>query len=333
MREGPSHERPRRDAAFSRRRGVGGAGGRDSAARSRHGRRDDDELEDARDMSDEAAKVDRLRVATLNVWNKSGPWLDRRTLIREQLEELAPDIVGLQEILELRVGDNAMNQADELLPEGFHRAYGASHEMSGSWVPEGQHLLFGNALLSRFPIRAHFVHPLPGEDLSDQKRTLLHAVLETPFGVLDVFVTHLNWKLEEGWIRERQVKEIARLIGEKARDDGRSPPLLMGDLNAEPQSDEIRYLGGYTRLGEERTVRFTDVWSYGGVGPGHTFDTIRNRFAGQYPEPPRRIDYIFVRGPAHDGRGRPMRPRIWAHRDENEIFPSDHFGVACDFAV
>ena len=37
----------------------------------------------------------------------------------------------------------------------------------------------------------------------------------------------------------------------------------MGDLNAEPQSDEIRYLGGYTRLGEERTVRFTDVWSYG----------------------------------------------------------------------
>ncbi|HTA90441.1 MAG TPA: hypothetical protein VK745_12720, partial [Polyangiaceae bacterium] len=43
-----------------------------------------------------------LRVATINVWNKSGPWLQRLPLIRQELERLQPEIVGLQEVLRFR---------------------------------------------------------------------------------------------------------------------------------------------------------------------------------------------------------------------------------------
>lgn len=287
-----------------------------------------------------------LRVATLNLWNKSGPWAERMESARVQLAELAPDILGLQEVLELRPPGALppMNQADELRPpdwETFHRAYGASHEISSMFGGEGGPALwFGNAVVSPHPIVRHEALPIPGAEESDQVRTLLHAVVATPaHGEVDVFVTHLNWKLHEGAIREQQVKAIARLIAERAPDDGRYPPLLMGDMNAEPISDEIRYLGGYTRLGEPRSVRFADVWAYRpGNDPGYTFDPVRNPFAAQYPEPPRRIDYLFVRGPASTSGqtgqrasvpGMPLHVARCFDR-ELPVFPSDHFGVFAD---
>ena len=46
-----------------------------------------------------------LRVATLNVWNRFGPWAERLVAIRAQLGELAPDGVGLQEVLRLDRGE------------------------------------------------------------------------------------------------------------------------------------------------------------------------------------------------------------------------------------
>ncbi len=56
--------------------------------------------------------MDTLRVLTLNVWNRSGPWETRKGLIRAALEELRPDVIGLQEI----VGDTeAETQAHELM--------------------------------------------------------------------------------------------------------------------------------------------------------------------------------------------------------------------------
>ncbi len=291
-----------------------------------------------------------LRVATLNLWNKSGPWAERMKSVRAQLDALQPDILGLQEVLELRPkGGPAMNQCDELRPanwpdDNWHSVYGPSHDMSKSFMggASAPKLWFGNSIVSRWPIRQHAVLPLPGDDVSDQTRTLLHAVVETPHGPVDVFVTHLNWKLDEGWVRETQVQEIARIIEERAPEDGRFPPLLMGDLNAEPQSDEIRYLNGHTRLGSPRSVRFTDMWAYrtDREDEGCTFDPVRNPFAAQYPEPPRRIDYLFVRGPHVSGPS--ARPRVIPGRPlkvglcfdaEVPVFASDHFGVWADLAT
>ena len=43
--------------------------------------------------------MERLRVVTLNIWNRQGPWRERLPLIRDGLAALAPDVVGLQEVL------------------------------------------------------------------------------------------------------------------------------------------------------------------------------------------------------------------------------------------
>ncbi len=272
-----------------------------------------------------------MKVATLNIWNKSGPWAARTKLIVHEMGRLDADIIGLQEVLELRRGDLVMNQADELRGN-LHRVYSAAHNVTSSWGKDNK-LYFGNAVLSRWPILRHESMELPGADESDQKRSLLHAVVDAPFGPVDVFVTHLNWKLHEGWIRQKQILFIVDQIMKRAPVDGRYPPILMGDLNAEPQSDEIRYLGGYTNLGRERTIRFQDMWDYTTQERSATFDGTRNPFAALVHEPPRRLDYIFVRGPDEKGRGRPTEVRLCFDQPEDGVYCSDHFGVMADLVV
>src|SRR5262245_11813894 len=57
-------------------------------------------------------RTERLRVLTLNIWNRQGPWEERVRLIREGLVALDPDVVGLQEVM--RHDAVAADQADEI---------------------------------------------------------------------------------------------------------------------------------------------------------------------------------------------------------------------------
>jgi len=278
--------------------------------------------------------MERLRVATLNIWNKSGPWPERLELIRRELSALEPDIVGLQEVLRLTPDGGPpapdTDQASEIAEGlGYKIAFGRASDY-------GSGLAFGNALLSRFPILEQSVDPLPDLD-SGESRSLLSVRVETPAGVLPVFVTHLNWKLHHSRVRVRQVRYIVERIFERAPlDESCLPPVLMGDFNAEPASDEIRHLVGLATVDGE-SVFFADAWRWGGDGsPGYTFDR-RNSFAAISHEPPRRIDYIFVRGPDRKLRGEPLETRVcFAEpelREGREVWPSDHFGLVTELSV
>jgi endonuclease/exonuclease/phosphatase family metal-dependent hydrolase len=169
---------------------------------------------------------------------------------------------------------------------------------------------------------------------SGESRSLLYARVETPFGELPVFVTHLNWKLHQGAIRLRQVRFIAERIAELAPvRSALLPPVLMGDFNAEPEADEIRFLRGLAVVDEE-SVFFADAWVYGADGSaGATFDR-NNDYACVAREPSRRIDYIFVRGPDAQLRGEPVKTELAFDKPEagasGKIWPSDHFGVVSD---
>jgi endonuclease/exonuclease/phosphatase family metal-dependent hydrolase len=275
-----------------------------------------------------------LRVATLNIWNKSGPWPERLPLVRRELARLKPAILGLQEVLrfapdglESFVPTRAACQATEIAHE-FD--YTVAYAMASDY---GHGLKFGNALLSQFPILEQRVFVLPGLE-SGESRSLLYARLETPHGELPVFVTHLNWKLHQGNVRLRQVRFIAERVAELAPVRSRFlPPVLMGDFNAEPDADEIRYLRGLAVVDEE-SVFFADAWVYGGDGSGGaTFDR-KNDYASVAREPSRRIDYIFVRGPDAQLRGEPIKTELAFATPEvgasGSVWPSDHFGLVSD---
>jgi endonuclease/exonuclease/phosphatase family metal-dependent hydrolase len=266
--------------------------------------------------------VDRLRVLTLNIWNRQGPWEQRARLIRAGLAELEPDLIGLQEVLhhDSLPDDQAQELARDL---GYYVAW------APAW-PIGFGLHLGNAVLSRWPIVDAQNFALPVEE-GEGTRSLLYALVDAPCGRVPFFCTHLSWQLHYGHVRERQVAFIAERIRALAPVDAAPaapafPPILVGDFNAEPEADEIRWLKGLTsRLG--RSVYFCDCFAAAGDGsPGYTFARA-NRFAAQNGEPSRRLDYVFVRGPDRQRRGEPLLARVILDRPDADVFASDHYGV------
>ena len=100
-----------------------------------------------------------------------------------------------------------------------------------------------------------------------------------------------------------------------------------------PSADEIRFLGGKTRLGEERSTYFADAWNYVPQnGPGFTFNSRVNEFAATYGEAPRRLDYIFIEGSLTKRRGVPLDVGLAFHEPDKHVFCSDHFGVYADLS-
>ncbi len=263
--------------------------------------------------------VKRLRILTLNIWNRQGPWEQRLALIRREIAALAPDLIGLQEVL--RHDSSPEDQATAIgAALGYQATFGSAWHIGGG-------LHFGNAVLSRFPSLSRHEWTLPG-DGTEEPRGLLHVDVDAPCGRVPFFVTHLDWRLHHGARRLRQVEFIADRITEVTGDGlERFPAILVGDFNAEPTSDEIRFLRGLHSRGD-RSVYFADSFEWkGGGGPGFTFAGSRNRFAALAHEPDRRLDYLFVRGPDRKQRGEPTECRIVLDQPTDGIHASDHFGV------
>ncbi len=267
--------------------------------------------------------MERLRVLTLNIWNQKGPWERRLELIREGIQRLSPDVIGLQEVI---LYNNDRTQADEIREGlGYDAAFGMAHDLG-----DGMH--FGNAVLSRFPIERRSVHPLPTAG-DEERRALLHARIRTPAGLLPFFVTHLNWKFHDGVAREAQAVSIAEHVMHEAPIGADLPAVLVGDFNAVPSSAEIRFLLGLQSLGG-KSVHFTDCFEHTGASPGYTFDSMKNPYAALTHEFPRRIDYILVRGPElGTGRGKPIVSEVVLTEMVDGVAPSDHYGVFAEIGV
>lgn len=146
-----------------------------------------------------AQPVPRLRVLTLNIWNCQGPWQTRLRLIRRELRRLAPDIVGLQEVM--HHDEEPIDQAQDVARRlGYHVTFGpASQWDDGTY--------FGNAVLSRFPVAAVNNVVLPS-DATNEPRAVLHVAVDTPYGRVPFFVTHLDWEADHSHVRVRQVAAI-----------------------------------------------------------------------------------------------------------------------------
>jgi endonuclease/exonuclease/phosphatase family metal-dependent hydrolase len=264
--------------------------------------------------------MNRLRVLTLNIWNRQGPWEQRLPLLRKGIEELEPDIVGLQEVI-----SNAGQTQADLIAEGLglHAAFGAAHDL-------GENVLFGNAILARWPISKVKVFQLP-TDGTDENRALTYGEVASPHGPVPFFVTHLNWKFHHGFVREHQVMTIAEHIRREAPIEG-LPPVLVGDMNAQPESSEIRFLKGLHSL-SGKSFFMADCYEQTGEGAGYTFDANKNPYAAVTHEYPRRIDYVFVRGPDRQARGKPLSSRVVMTDVVDGVAPTDHFGVLAEISI
>ncbi len=272
-----------------------------------------------------------LRVLTINIWNRQGPWENRLRLLQKGIAELDPDIIGLQEVIHRPNAPEAC-QASQLA-DAWSRAGGPSEIHVGfgaAWTYENGDQ-FGNAILSRFPLRDGRTFDLPTSDA----RSLVFARAETEAGPVPFFVTHLSWKFDEGYLREAQVLAIAGHVKEMVEPKD-LPAILVGDLNAAPDATEIRFLRGLHAL-DRKSIFFTDCFERVGTGPGFTFDPPNNPHAALTFEAPRRIDYVLVAGPDGQGQGMPLSARVVLDQVVTEshqrIAPSDHYGVLAEIRM
>ncbi len=254
----------------------------------------------------------RLKVLSWNLWWQFGPWQNRAPAIEATLEAANADVIALQEVW----GNADKNYADILAKKlGFHSFHADCMTMNGTG--------FGNAILSRWPLTDTKVITLSGAAETGETRNALFARIDGPRGPFDFFCTHLNWRYEQSHIRQVQVREVAAFV--KANTTGKMPPLLCGDFNAEPMSEEIRMLTGLTTAAA-KGLAFHDAWNVAGTGPGLTWNN-QNPFVAAEFEPDRRIDYIFAGPPKARGRGHVTDINIIGDAPVAGMWPSDHFGV------
>lgn len=261
-----------------------------------------------------------LSVLNWNIWWRFGPWEQRQPAILDTLAVLDADIITLQEVW----ADDKSNQAGILADElGYFHSFNHTMTMNG--------LGFGNAILSRWPILNSEQTELPGFTETHEKRYVQAVETDGPRGPIMVFNTHLNFRYEHSHIRQQQVGEIARFIKGKSLNSypHSYPPILCGDFNADPNSDEIRMLKGLTTC-PVPDLFFHDAWAAtNDDSPGHTWDN-RNAHAAEQFEPNRRIDYIFAGAPKRRTAGHIKSCKIVADQPVNGIFPSDHFALLAE---
>lgn len=258
----------------------------------------------------------RLRVLTWNLWGRGGPWEARLDAITVTLRDLAPDVVTLQEVWEEAGGRNQAAMLAEAL--GFHHVFASRYEIDRVAV--------GNAILSRWPVLDLEVRPLPAPPELEELRNVVRADVGGPRGRLRVFTTHLNWKFDASAVRQDQVRAVASFVAETP--DAHVPPILAGDFNAVPDSDEIRMLTGRTGVPVPGLV-FLDAWEMAGDGsPGCTWVNA-NPWARADLEPDRRIDYVFAGVPARGGAGHVVACRV-ADGVVDGLFGSDHLAVLAE---
>jgi endonuclease/exonuclease/phosphatase family metal-dependent hydrolase len=203
-----------------------------------------------------------VRLLTYNLHNGFDPTgrLGMEALA-QALEASGADVVALQEVSRGWAVNGALDMAAWLSQRlGMPYLFGPTADP-----------LWGNALLSRYPIRAAGAQPLPPDDLL-LRRGLLWAEIDVGTAEpLTVIVTHFHHPPDGGAVRARQAQALLDFW------QGRPRTALLGDFNAH---------AGDAALALLRDAGLVDAWvAVHGAAPGYTFSATN---------PFERIDYVWL---------------------------------------
>jgi endonuclease/exonuclease/phosphatase family metal-dependent hydrolase len=202
-----------------------------------------------------------VRVMTYNIHNgfNTAGRLDPEAIARV-IEQAKPDIVALQEVSRGWYIDSSVDLA-MWLSRRLQMPYIFGPTADRVW---------GNAILSRYPIKEWKHVPLPPRNLL-LKRGFLWARIDLGSGDELLFIaTHFHHIEEDSAIRQLQALEIVKFWNQRPR------TVFVGDLNAKPDAPEIAIL---------REAGLRDAFALIGSGSGLTWPS---------DKPNQRIDYIWV---------------------------------------
>ena len=156
-----------------------------------------------------------LRVVTWNVWWRFGDWEARQEAILRTLADLEADVICLQEVW---AEEGGVDQAQVLAGRLGYAAVSTTHRFYDG-------LSFGNAVLSRLPIRSSESQALPDGDGRPGHRQVLLAELAGAPGPIPVFTVHFDYRYDASAVRTAQAVAVARFVAERRGDpDTAFPP-------------------------------------------------------------------------------------------------------------
>ncbi len=247
---------------------------------------------------------DSIRVATLNCRNTLDLWHQRRHLLADQLRELQPDVIGLQELRRRpsQSGWIANHAADPAAGR-----YQRTHAWKGGWW---RWAFEGVGTLSLLPVLEHERRGLTLD------RAALRTTVRLPSGQpFDIYTTHLHHPPEASDLRGLQAGVLAEWISRRAT----VPHVLVGDLNGTPDSAELKVL-----LAGMRSAHVVA----NGAHPAATFPAPTSAGWGDVG---RVIDYILI-GPGITVRSAGLAfDKVSA--DDARVSPSDHYGLVAELTV
>ncbi|MFJ9906803.1 endonuclease/exonuclease/phosphatase family protein [Streptomyces sp. NPDC101152] len=268
-----------------------------------------------------------MRVVTWNLWWRFGPWAERQKAVLAVLRDLRPDVVGLQEVWALGDDNLAGWLADEL---GMHWTWAPS-PASDRWQRRiGEPgVEIGNAVLSRWPIADRDELRLPAPEELDDGRLALATRLAAPSYEILFVTVHLSSAPDASAVRCQQVTALAEFVAAH-REGTDFPPVVTGDFNARPDSDELRLFGGTRTTPPVPGQIFLDAWAYADpTAPSATWAPANPYVRGT---PPARIDYVYVGPPGPSGLGHVRGVRRAGDGPVDGVWPSDHAAVVADLA-
>jgi endonuclease/exonuclease/phosphatase family metal-dependent hydrolase len=235
-----------------------------------------------------------VKVATLNLRSDANQWDARFPLVVDALNQTDADVIAVQEV---RIKIDQHKQLAQALNHGApYHAY-----LCEDWYEP--HIL-ANAILSRLPILKH-----ERIELRHGFRTAQCIIIDLNGKPITIANTHLHHKpYRDEAIRLPQMLSVLEWLAAQ-----NTPLILMGDMNAAPQSETIQTAKQHLQSAYEVIH---------GCEPDATFPTpLRD---GEILAP-RTIDYIFCTASLQvlDAKRIADNP----HPDNPVLYPSDHYGL------
>ena len=180
------------------------------------------------------AATQKLRVATYNVHGCVGMDKQRsESRIADVIASLSADIVGLQELDQNRARSAAIDQAGVIAKQlGWHHYFHPAMRRAEE--------LYGDAILSRYPIAVRQAVELPGNApwYCRETRGITWAEAETPLGLVHIVNTHFGLGRRERILQARLLTS-AGWLGAVTSD---MPVVVLGDFNSVPWSPAYRMI-------------------------------------------------------------------------------------------
>lgn len=260
-------------------------------------------------LSSAAFGQQELKIISYNIMGmKPGSYPETRLkIIIQNLKQLDPDIIGLQEICESPGSGGSDNQG-RIIADSLTAFFGIPYSIyySGThmaWDGQFREMI---GIITKHPVEQQGFADLPKGTFS---RKVVWNHIVTPLGRINFFNTHID-----GEPTGATLSQVQKMLAYVAQRDSAFPAaavVLTGDLNNVPESESITTV----------STALDDSWKkVNGSLPGYT---------SPCEAPNARIDYVFYKS----RKIKPLASAVVMKESFRGNYPSDHAGVMTTFGV